>query len=53
MEHILKLAKKVAEEAEVFLVTTRETPVVFEANRLKMLETKETILLSLCGRAIY
>ncbi|MCK4723212.1 MAG: TldD/PmbA family protein, partial [Dehalococcoidia bacterium] len=47
MEHILKLAKKVAEEAEVFLVTTRETPVVFEANRLKMLETKESVSVSL------
>ena len=53
MENILALAKKVVDEVQVFLVTTKETPVVFEATRLKMLETKEPILLSLCGRAIY
>ncbi len=47
MEDILALAKKVADEAEVFLVTTKETPVVFEANRLKMLETKESVSVSL------
>ena len=47
MEDILKLAKKVAEEAEVFLVSLKETPVGFEANRLKMLETRETTAISL------
>ena len=35
-------ALKVAPEAEVFYVVTRETPAIFEANRLKMLETRET-----------
>ena len=35
-------ALKVAPEAEVFHVVTRETPAMFEANRLKMLETRET-----------
>ncbi|GAF79061.1 unnamed protein product, partial [marine sediment metagenome] len=39
MEDILTLAKKVAQEAEVFLASYEETPVVFEANRLKQLQT--------------
>ena len=47
MENILKLAKRVAEEAEVFLVSLKETPVGFEANRLKMLETRESTSISL------
>jgi len=47
LEDILKRAKKVAEEAEVFLVTLRETPVGFEANRLKVLETRESTSVSL------
>jgi PmbA protein len=40
MEEILALAKRVAGEAEVFLVSFEETPVVFEANRLKQLQTR-------------
>lgn len=47
MENILSLAKKVADEAEVFLVSSKETPVGFEANRLKRLETRESTSLSL------
>ena len=47
MEDILNIAKKVAEEAEVFLVSLKETPVGFEANRLKMLETRESTAVSL------
>lgn len=47
MENILALAKKVADEAEVFLVSSKETPVGFEANRLKMLETREATAVSL------
>jgi PmbA protein len=47
MEKVLELAKKAAEEAEVFLVSSQETPVGFEANRLKRLETRESISLSL------
>ena len=47
MENILNLAKKVAEEAEVFVVSSKETPVGFEANRLKMLETSESTYVSL------
>ena len=42
MEAILDLAAKRAQQAEVYRVSRRETPVSFEANRLKMLETKET-----------
>lgn len=47
MEDILKRAKRVAEEAEVFRVSSTETPVGFEANRLKRLETRETTSVSL------
>ena len=47
MEKILSLAKKVAEEAEVFMVKSTDTPVVWEANRLKMLESSESIGVSL------
>ena len=41
MEHILAQAKKTAEEAEVYQVTSEETQVRFEANRLKQLQTKQ------------
>ena len=47
MEHILSLAKKVAEEAEVFEVSSEETQVRFEANRLKQLQTKQQTSLAL------
>ncbi len=41
MEEILMQAKKAAEEAEVFSVSSEETQVHFEANRLKHLQTKQ------------
>lgn len=47
MEKILDLARRVADEAEVFQATLLETPVGFEANRLKMLETGEATSVSL------
>ncbi|MFC1871230.1 TldD/PmbA family protein [Chloroflexota bacterium] len=47
MEDILAQAKKVAEEAEVFLVSAEETHVQFEANRLKHIETKQSSTLAL------
>jgi len=47
VESILELAKKVADEAEVFVVTASETPVAFEANRLKSLEANESTSVSL------
>ncbi len=42
MEKILSLAKKVAEEAEVYVVTSEETPVQFQANRLKHIQSKQS-----------
>ena len=47
MENILKLAKKVAEEAEVFQVVSEETPVHFEANNLKSIQSKQSSSVSL------
>ncbi len=41
-EKVLDLARRKAQQAEVFAVTSQETPVSFEANRLKLLQTKET-----------
>jgi PmbA protein len=41
VEEILTQAKKAAEEAEVFSVSSEETQVYFEANRLKHLQTKQ------------
>ena len=41
MENILAQAKRVAEEAEVFMVSSEETPVQFEANRLKHIQSKQ------------
>ena len=42
MERIIERALKSCQQAEVFRLRRRETPVSFEANRLKMLETKES-----------
>lgn len=42
MEDILDLARRRADEVEVYEVISSSTPVSFEANRLKLLETKET-----------
>ena len=42
MENILAQAKKVAEEAEVFTVSSWESPVQFEANRLKHIQSKQS-----------
>ena len=47
MEEILKQAQKVAEHAEVFSVSSEETPVQFEANRLKHIQSKQTSSLAL------
>ncbi|MBN1176901.1 MAG: TldD/PmbA family protein, partial [Dehalococcoidales bacterium] len=47
MEQILSSAKKVAEEAEVFEVSSEETQVRFEANRLKQLQTNQTTSVAL------
>ena len=47
LEDVLTQSQRVAEEAECFLVRSQQTPVGFEANRLKMLETKESSSVSL------
>jgi PmbA protein len=41
VDDILAQAKKVAEAAEVFMVSSEETPVQFEANRLKRIQSKQ------------
>lgn len=40
--HVLELARKWADEAEVFFAETEDTPVDFEANRLKLLQSRST-----------
>jgi PmbA protein len=47
MEHILDRAKKAAQEAEVYKVTSEETQVRFEANRLKQLQTGQQTSIAL------
>jgi len=47
MEEILARAKKVAEEAEVYTTSITETPVQFEANRLKHLQTRQSQTIAL------
>jgi PmbA protein len=47
VENILAQAKRVAEEAEVFMVSSEETPVQFEANRLKHIQSKQSTSVAL------
>ncbi len=47
MEEILEKVKRVAEAAEIFLVTSEETPVQFEANRLKHIQSKQSQIVAL------
>ncbi len=47
MERILDQAKKVAQAAEVFVVTSEETPVNFEANRLKNIQSRQSQMAAL------
>jgi PmbA protein len=47
MEQILARAKKVAAEAEVYQVSSEETQVRFEANRLKQLQTSQSTSVAL------
>ena len=39
---VLRSAQKVAEQAEVFMVSSRAVPIQFEANELKQVQTKES-----------
>jgi len=47
LEDILSRAKKSAEQAEVFFSAVDDTPVIFEANRLKQLQTNEGMIVAL------
>ena len=47
MEQLLAMAKKAAEEAEVYRVSSEETHVRFEANRLKQLHTGQQTSIAL------
>jgi PmbA protein len=47
MEEILSLASKVAEAAEVFWISAEETPVHFQANHLKSIQSKQSTSVSL------
>ena len=42
LEEVLRSARKAAEQAEVFSVSSQATPVKFEANELKQVQTKES-----------
>lgn len=47
MEEILKKAKRVTQAAEVFVVSSEETSVQFEANRLKHVQSRQSQSVSL------
>ncbi len=47
MEELLAQAKKIAEATEVFLVSSEVTPVAFETNRLKHVQSKQTTVVAL------
>jgi len=47
VEDILARASRVAKEAEVFMASSEETPVEFEANRLKHIQSKQTCTVAL------
>ena len=47
MEEILSLAEKVADQAEVYIASVKETPVGFEANRLKQIRTRQSTTIAL------
>jgi len=47
VENILTEARKLAEEAEVFMVSSEETSVQFEANRLKHIQSKQSCSVAL------
>lgn len=47
MENVLAKAKKIADDAEVFVVSSEATPVQFEANRLKHIQSKQSHTMAL------
>jgi PmbA protein len=42
LEEILSRAKKISQQAEVYRISSQRTPVQFEANKLKQIQTKES-----------
>jgi PmbA protein len=42
LTEVMRSAQKVAEQAEIFSVSSRATPIQFEANELKQVQTKES-----------
>ncbi len=47
LEKLLSAAERNADQAEVFYSSMTDTPVIFEANRLKQLQTNESVLVAL------
>ena len=47
MEQILNLARKVSENAEVYINSSSDTPVQFETNRLKHIQSKQSMFVAL------
>jgi len=47
IEELLERARKRAQEAEVYEATAEESPVLFEANRVKQLQTRHSRVLAL------
>lgn len=47
MDDILERAKKVADEAELYVVASESTPIAFETNRLKHIESRESTVIAL------
>ncbi len=47
LEEVLRAARKVAEQAEVFSVSSRSMPIQFEANEIKQVQTKESSRIAL------
>jgi len=47
IQQILDKTAGLSQSAEVFMFTSEETPVIFEANRLKSLQSKESRSISL------
>lgn len=47
MEEILTRAKRVADDADVFMFSSEEAPVEFEANRLKSIQSKQSSIIAL------
>ena len=47
IEETLSMAKRHAQEAEVFVSSVDDTPVIYEANRLKQLQTNQSMVVAL------